>query len=78
MVFPNVLTYFLGIAISKLVAFSIETGLATALFAFTLVFLFAAFPRRDYFEVCGKCLAKIYSNQLLLVSPRPAYFAKLS
>ncbi|KAH8813364.1 hypothetical protein DL96DRAFT_1625861 [Flagelloscypha sp. PMI_526] len=49
--------------ISKLATFAIETGLVTALMALSFVILFMAVDGKDYFEG----LAKVYSNQLMVV-----------
>ncbi|KAH8832938.1 hypothetical protein DL96DRAFT_1552004 [Flagelloscypha sp. PMI_526] len=53
--------------IAQLVGFAIETGLITAIMAILLVVLFMAVEGRDYFEISAKGLAKVYSNQLMVV-----------
>ncbi|KAH8826033.1 hypothetical protein DL96DRAFT_1606967 [Flagelloscypha sp. PMI_526] len=53
--------------ISKLVRFSIETGIITALMAISLVVLFLVIRGKSYFEISARGLAKVYSNQLMMV-----------
>ncbi|KAK7436210.1 hypothetical protein VKT23_019287 [Stygiomarasmius scandens] len=53
--------------IKKLVQYSVETGLVTAIIATVLIILFLASPGHDFFETPAKFLAKLYSNNLLVL-----------
>ncbi|KAL0957032.1 hypothetical protein HGRIS_003133 [Hohenbuehelia grisea] len=54
-------------AVTRIVRYTVETGAITAIFAIVLLVLFVAFPNNNYYAVPNRPLAKLYSNNLLVL-----------